>query len=69
MDILTGTLVAATLINMARNLWELTFAIEDDPANERRYRYKSKHDFRKSQIRHFELTTRGNKIIKLEPLD
>lgn len=69
MDILTGTLIAANLINIAKNLWKLTFNIEDDPANEKTYRCKSNYDFKNSEIRHFELTTRGNKIIKIEPLD
>ena len=69
MDLLTATLIAANLVSTAKNLWELTFMMEDDPAKERKFRIKSNYDFKNSQVRHFVLTTRGNRIIKLEPLD
>ncbi len=44
MDLLTGSIIAANIINAAKNLWELTFAIDDDPAKERTYRIKSSYE-------------------------
>lgn len=67
MDLLTGSIIAANIINAAKNLWELTFAIDDDPAKERTYRIRSNFDFKNSEVRQYVLTIRGNKLIKIEP--
>jgi len=67
MDLLTGSIIAANIVNVAKNLWELTFAIDDDPAKERTYRIKSSYDFKNSEVRQYILTVRGNKLTKIEP--
>ena len=32
MDLVTGSIIAANIVNVAKNLWELTLAIDDDLA-------------------------------------
>ena len=69
MDIVTGILVAASLISAARNLFELTFMIDDDPAKERKLRYRTDRFDRNIQTRHYFLTIEGGEIIEIEPAD
>ena len=69
MEIATGILVAASLINAAKNLYELTFMVGDDPVKERKLKYKTSAFSRNSKIRHYFLTVEGGRIIGMEPAD
>lgn len=69
MKVVMGTLVNADIIDPVRNLWELTLMIDDDSLNVKKYEVRSKYPFRNDEIRRFKLTLRGDKVIKIEPLD
>lgn len=65
----TTVLVNATVIDAVRNLWELTLMTDDGSATVRKYEVRSKYPFKNSEIRRFEITLKGDKVIKIEPLD
>ena len=46
-DIVTGLMLGATLINAAKNLWELTLKLDGDRKEERSYRYQGNLDLDK----------------------
>lgn len=69
MDIFTGVLVAAAIVDTARNIYELTFNISDDPTKERKLKFQTSKFNRNSKVRHYHITTEGNRIIDIEPLD
>ena len=69
MDIITGILITASLISAAKNLYELTFMINDDPAKERKVKYKTNKFDKNSPTKHYFLTIGGNRIIEMEPED
>ena len=68
MGLVEAVLIGATVINAAKNLWELTFMLGDDPAKERTYKYQGNYDFNKSQVKHYHIETRGGKITSIDPL-
>jgi hypothetical protein len=68
MEIVTGMLVAGTLISAVKDLYELTFMVGDDPANERKLRYRTKRFTRNTQSQHYFLTIEGGRIIEIEPV-
>lgn len=69
MDIATGILFTATLISAVKNLYELTFMIDDDPAKERKLKYRTNKFDRNSPSKHYLLTIEGNRIIDIQPVD
>lgn len=69
MEIMTGVLIAATLISAAKNLYELTFMIDDDPAKQKKLKYRTSEFNRNSKARHYFLTIEGSRIIGMELLD
>lgn len=69
MDIVTTVIVGATLINAAKNLWELVLMTQDDPARERKYKIRTTKYRSNSRIKHYLLTIEGNRPIDIEPLD
>lgn len=69
MDIATGILLTASLISAAKNLYELTFMIDDDPAKERKLKYRTDKFNRNSQTQHYFLTIEGSRIIDIQPID
>lgn len=69
MDIATGILLIASLISAAKNLYELTFIIDDDPAKERKLKYRTDKFNRNSQTKHYFLTIEGSRIIDIQPIN
>jgi hypothetical protein len=69
MEIMTGILVAATLISAVKNLYELTFMVGDDPAYERKLKYRANGFNRNTRTQHYFLTIAGGRIIEIEPAD
>lgn len=69
MEIMTGILLAATLISAVKNLYELTFMIDDDPAKQKKLKYRTSEFNRNSKARHYFLTIEGNRIVGMEPVD
>ena len=69
MEIATGILLAATLISAVKNLYELTFMIDDDPAKQKKLKYRTSEFNRNSQARHYLLTIEGGRILGMEPVD
>jgi len=69
LDIATGILLTASLISAAKNLYELTFMIDDDPAKERKLKYRTDKFNRNSQTQHYFLTIEGSRIIDIQPID
>jgi hypothetical protein len=69
MTIATGILVAASLISAVKGLYELTFMSGDDPAYERKLKYRTNGFNRNTRTRHYFLTIEGGRIIEIEPAD
>jgi len=69
MEIMTGILIAATLISAAKNLYELTFMIGDDPAKEKKLNYRTSELNRNSKAKHYVLAIEGGIIVGMEPID
>ena len=69
MEIMSGILVAATLISAVKNLYELTFMIDDDPAKQKKLKYRTSEFNRNSKARHYFLTIEGGRILGMEPVD
>jgi len=69
MEIMTGILLTATLIGAVKNLYELTFMIDDDPAEEKKLKYRTSEFNRNNRARHYFLTIAGGRIIGMEPVD
>jgi len=67
-DIVTGLMLGATLINAAKNLWELTLKLDGDRKEERSYRYQGNLDLDKVRNRRLRFHRKGQDIEKLEPL-
>jgi len=42
---------------------------DDGSATVRKYEVRSKYPFKNSEIRRFEITLKGDKVIKIEPSD
>jgi len=66
MNVVTGTLVKADIIDAVHNLWELTLIL-DGSLDTRKYTVRSTYPFRNDEIRQFKLTLKGEEVIKIEP--
>ena len=69
MEIVTGILLATSLISAVKNLYELTFTIDDDPAKEKKLKYRTSEFNRNSKAKHYFLTIEGGRIVGMEPID
>jgi hypothetical protein len=69
MEIATGILLAATLVSAVKNLYELTFMIDDDPAKQRKLKCRTSEFNRNSKARHYFLTIEGGRVVGMEPVD
>ena len=69
MEIATGILIAASLISAVKNLYELTFMIDDDLAKEKKLKYRTSEFNRNSKAKHYFLTIEGSRILGMEPID
>jgi len=69
MEIATGILLAATLISAVKNLYELTFMIDDDPAKQKKLKYMTSEFNRNGKAKHYFLTIEGSRIVGMEPID
>jgi hypothetical protein len=69
MEIITGFLLTATLISAVKNLYELTFMIDDDPAKEKKLKCRTSEFNRNSRAKHYFLTIEGSRIVGMEPID
>lgn len=67
--IVTGILVTASLIDAVKNLYDLTFVIDDDPAKEKKLRYTTSSYNKSLKTRRYFLTIEGNRIVEIEPLE
>ncbi len=68
MVVRTATLVTANAIDIVHNLWELTLLFDDDLVNAKKYKVRSRYPFNDSEIQRFNVTLKGEKITKIEPL-
>jgi hypothetical protein len=68
MKFVTGTLVNADSIDAVHNLWELTLMV-DGSLDVTKYMLRSTYPFRNDEIRRFKLILKGDKVVKVEPLD
>jgi len=68
MKSIIGTLVNADSIDAVHNLWELTLMI-DGSLDVTKYIVQSTYPFRNDEIRRFKLTLKGDKVVKIEPLN
>ena len=64
----TGTLVNACIVDAVNNQWELTLMVDDEMANVRKYKVRSKYPFTNSEIRRFKLTLKGDNVVRTEAL-
>jgi len=69
MDILVGLLVTSAIIDVAKNLYELTFDVSDDPVKKKLLKYQTNKFDRNRKATHYHITVEGNRIIDIEPLD
>ena len=69
MEIATGILVATSLIGAVKNLYELTFMINDDPLKEKKLKYRTNKFDRSSKTKYYFLTIEGSRIIDIQPVD
>jgi len=69
MEVVSAILVGATLINAAKNFFELAFMVGDDPAREKSMRFRTGGFDRNNGSRHYLLTIEGNTIVGFEPVD
>jgi len=69
MEIVTGILVAASLVSAVKDLYDLTFMVGDDPAKERKLGCRTNGFNRNTRTRHYFLTIEGGKITEIEPAD
>lgn len=69
MEIVTGILVATSLISAVKDLYELTFIVGDDPAKQKKLRYKTNGFNRNTRTQHYFLTVEAGRIIGIEPAD
>ena len=64
-----ATIVSANIVDAVNNLWELSLIFDDDLAEVKKMEVRSKYVFKNSEIRRFSVTIKGNKIVKLEPIE
>ena len=69
MEIATGILVATSLISAVKNLYELTFMIDDDPSKEKKLKYRTNKFDRGGKTKHYFLTIEGSRIMDIQPID
>ena len=69
MEIATGILLTASLISAVKNLYELTFMIDDDPAKEKKLKYRTHNYDRNSGVKHYFLTLQGSRVVDIQPID
>jgi hypothetical protein len=63
-----ATLVSANTVDAVNNLWELSLIFDDDLTEVKKYEVRSRYVFNNNEIRRFNITFKGKKIIKLEPI-
>lgn len=68
MEIATGILLTATVISAVKNLYELTFMIDDDPVKQKRFKYQTTNFNRDGKTRQYFLTIEGNRIVDVQPI-
>ena len=64
-----ATLLSANIIDAVNNLWELSLIFDDELGEVKKYEVRSKYVFNNNEIRRFKVFFKGNKIIKLEPVE
>lgn len=69
MEPVTALVVAATLINAAKNLYELTLKVVDDPVKGKTYKIKTNKYNANRPTKHYFLTVQGSRIIDIDPID
>ena len=69
MEPITAIVVAATLINAAKNLYELTLMVEDDPVKQKRYKIRTTKYNANRPATHYLVTVQGSEIIDIGPID
>lgn len=67
-DIVTGLMIGATLVNAAKNLWELTLKLDGNREEKQSYRYRGNLDLDKVRNQRLRFHRKGQEIQKLEPL-
>lgn len=68
MEIATGILLTATVISAVKNLFELTFMLDDDPVKQKRLKVQTTNFNRNSKTRQYFLTIEGNRIVDVQPI-
>ncbi len=63
-----ATLVSANTVDAVNNLWELSLIFDDDLTEVKKFEARSRYVFNNNEIRRFNITFKGKKIIKLEPI-
>ena len=63
-----ATLVSANAVDAVNNLWELSLIFDEDLTEVKKFEARSRYVFNNNEIRRFNVTFKGNKIIKLEPI-
>jgi len=69
MEPVTAILLTATLVDVAKKLYELTFMVSDDPVKEKKYKIITGNYNPNSPTKHYLLTIKGGRIIDIDPLD
>lgn len=69
MEPVTAILLTATLVDVAKKLYELTFMVSDDPVKAKKYKIITSNYNPDSPTKHYLLTTEGGRIIDIDPLD
>lgn len=69
MEPFTAVVVAATLINAAKNLYELTLMVEDDPVKEKRYKIRTTKYNANRPASHYLVTVQCSEIVDVDPID
>jgi hypothetical protein len=57
------------VVDAVNNLWELSLIFDDDLAEVKKFEARSRYVFNNNEIRRFNVTFKGKKIVKLEPIE
>jgi len=69
MEPVTAILLTATLVDVAKKLYELTLMVSDDPAKAKEYKIITSNYNPNNPTKHYLLTIEGGRIIDINPLD
>lgn len=56
------------MVDPVNNLWELSLIFDDNLAEVKKFEARSRYVFNNNEIRRFNVTFKGKKIVKLEPI-